>query len=76
MEISLLIIAISLFSVSAFFYSYFLVEDTVSFGVRLSSYPYRAYAIGLVGLASFLTLTASISFSKRSKNLRRKTYKI
>jgi hypothetical protein len=76
MEISLLIIAITLFSVSAFFYSYYLVEDTVSFGISLSSYPYRTYALGLVGVASFLMLTASISFSKRSKNLRRKTYQI
>lgn len=76
MEISLLVIAISLFSASAFFYSYYLVEDSVSFGVSLSDYPYRIYALGLVGFASFLMLTASISFSKRSKNLRRKTYKI
>jgi hypothetical protein len=75
-EISLLLIAIALFSLSAFFYSYNLIGDVVSLDVSLSSYPYRIYALGLVGFGSALMLTASISFSKRNKNLRSKSYQI
>jgi hypothetical protein len=58
--------AIVLFVVSAFFYSY----EAVS----LASYPYRGYAITFVGFGSVLMLTASISYSKRSKNLGHKSY--
>jgi hypothetical protein len=76
MEICLLLIAITLFSLSAFFYSYNLGEETISLDVGLSSYPYKIYALGFVGFGSALMLTASISFSKRSKNLRRKSYQI
>ena len=75
-EMSLLLIAIMLFSISAIFYSYSLVDNTVSFSSGLNSYPYSGYAIALVGFGSFFMLTASLSFSKRSKNLRDKSYQI
>ena len=76
MEISLLLIAITLFGLSAFFYSYNLVELNVSLGVGLNSYPYRVYALTLVGLGSVLMLTASVSFSRHIKNLKNKSYQI
>jgi hypothetical protein len=57
----LLLMAIVLFAVSAFFYSYQ--------GIALFDYPYRIYALSFVGFGSALTLIASISYSKRSKNL-------
>jgi hypothetical protein len=75
-EIVLLLIAIVLFSISAFFYSYNLIGDTFAFGTGLSSYPYRIYAFGFVGFGSALMLMASISFSKHNKNLRNKSYQI
>jgi len=53
-EIFLLLVAIVLFVVSAFFYSY--------------QVTYRGYAISFVGLGSVLMVAASISYSKRSKN--------
>jgi hypothetical protein len=58
-EIFLLLVAIVLFVVSAFFYSY----EGLALG-----YPYRGYAISFVGFGSVLMVTASISYSKRSKN--------
>jgi hypothetical protein len=58
-EIFLLLIAIVLFALSAFFYSYE--------GIALFDYPYRPYAISFVGFGSVLMVTASISYSKRSK---------
>jgi len=76
MEISLLLIAITLFGLSAFFYSYALIGSDVSLGVGLNNYPYRLYALTLVGVGSFLMLTASLSFSRHIKNLRRKSYQI
>jgi hypothetical protein len=60
-EMFLLLMAIVLFVVSAFFYSHQ--------SVSLSSYPYRGYAVTFVGFGSALMLVASISYSKRSKNL-------
>jgi hypothetical protein len=53
-EISLLMVAIILFMVSAFFYSY--------------QAAYRGYAISFVGFGSVLMVAASISYSKRGKN--------
>ena len=58
-EIVLLLVAIVLFVVSAFFYSY---------EVLALEYPYRGYAISFVGFGSVLMVAASISYSKRSKN--------
>ena len=59
-EIFLLLVAIVLFVVSAFFYSYK--------GLAFFDYPYRGYAISLVGFGSVLMVAASISYLKRSKN--------
>ncbi|MCW4043920.1 MAG: hypothetical protein NWE94_00185 [Candidatus Bathyarchaeota archaeon] len=59
-EIILLVIAIALFAVSTFFYSY----EGLAQGF---DYPYRIYAFSFVGCGSVLMVTASISYSKRSK---------
>lgn len=76
MEICLLLLAIAFFGLSTFFYSYSLERFDGSLGLGLSSYPYRFYAIALVGFGSVLMLTATVSFSRHSKNLRRKSYQI
>ena len=75
-EICLLLAAITLFGLSAFFYSYRLIESDVSLELGLNSYPYRVYALTLVGIGSVLMLTASVSFSRHIKNLRSKSYQI
>jgi hypothetical protein len=68
-EMCLLLMAIMLFVVSAFFYSYQVTSEGVTLSASLGSYPYRAIALTFVGFGSALTLIASISYSKRSKNL-------
>jgi hypothetical protein len=65
----LLSMAIVLFVVSAFFYSYPAASEGVTLNAGLGNYPYRAIALTFVGFGSALTLVASISYSKRSKNL-------
>jgi hypothetical protein len=73
----LLVMAIALFVVSAFFYSYYPVgSEGLTLASSESSYPYRMYAITFVGFGSVLMLTASISYSKRSKNLGHKSYQV
>jgi len=72
----LLVMAIVLFAVSAFFYSYPVGSEGLTLASSTSSYPYRMYAITFVGFGSVLMLTASISYSKRSKNLGHKSYRV
>lgn len=64
-EVSLLALAILLFVVSAFFYSYH--SGSVAFAETLASYPYRSYGLAFVGFGSVIMVTASVSYSKRSK---------
>jgi hypothetical protein len=59
-EVSLLLTAITLFAVAMFFYSYQ--------GVSLA-YPYRGIALAFVGVGSVSMVTASVSYSKRSKDI-------
>jgi hypothetical protein len=67
-EVSLLLASITLFAVAMFFYSYQSgVGDSV-FSLSLA-YPYRGVALAFVGFGSVSMVTASISYSKRSKNL-------
>jgi len=75
-EMCLLLTAIALFAVSSFFYSYHMVGEGLSFSASLGSYPYRGYAITFVGFGSALLLVASVSYSKRSRNLGNKSYRV
>jgi len=68
-EVCLLVLAITLFAVSVFFYSY---QGSVGYSATLSAtwaFPYRGIALAFVGCGSVSMVTASISYSKRSKNL-------
>jgi hypothetical protein len=67
-EVSLLLASITLFAVAMFFYSYQSgVGDSV---FNLSrAFPYRGIALAFVGFGSVSMVTASISYSKRSKNI-------
>ncbi|MBT0158484.1 hypothetical protein G4O51_00705 [Candidatus Bathyarchaeota archaeon A05DMB-2] len=65
-EICLLLTAIVLFAVSAFFYSYQPASQEVSLSQSFN--PYRGYAFTSLGLGSVLMAAASISYSKRSKD--------
>jgi len=66
-EVSLLLMAITLFSVAMFFFSY---QGAVADNGSLSlAYPYRGIALAFVGFGSVSMVTASISYSKRSKDI-------
>jgi hypothetical protein len=52
--------------VSAFFFSY--QTGSATFNLNWS-YPYRGYALAFVGFGSVLMVTASVSYSKRSKSI-------
>ncbi|MEM3378302.1 MAG: hypothetical protein QXV09_07965 [Candidatus Bathyarchaeia archaeon] len=75
-EMCMLVLALVLFCVSAFLYSYPASNGDVAVSTALGSYPYRSYALTFVGFGSLLTLAASVSFSKRSRNLENKGQRI
>jgi hypothetical protein len=59
-------VAIGLFAVSAFLYSWVGFSEGLTFASNLE-YPYQGYAFSFVGFGSLLMVTASISYLKRSK---------
>ncbi|MEM3000016.1 MAG: hypothetical protein QXX34_05790 [Candidatus Bathyarchaeia archaeon] len=75
-EMCMLVLALVLFCVSAFLYSYPASNRELAASAALGSYPYRSYALTFVGFGSLLTLAASVSFSKRSRNLENKAQRI
>lgn len=67
-EVTLLIIAIMLFAVAMFFYSHQgAVGETASIASTESVYPYRGLALAIVGVGSISMVTASVSYTKKSK---------
>jgi len=65
-EISLLLLAIVLYSVSTFCYFYEPNGERIAFALSLN-YPYRELAVPLVGFSSAIVVVATISYSRRSK---------
>jgi hypothetical protein len=63
-EICLLLTSIVLFAISAFLFSYAAANTDL---FSLITYPYRNYALPLIGSGSALMAVASVSYSKRSK---------
>jgi len=66
-EVCLLSLALVLFAIGAFFYSY--QTGGSNFNLNLVSYPYQGYALALVSFGSVLMMTALASYSKHSKNM-------
>jgi len=66
-EVCLLSMALALFMVSAFFYSY--QTGGANFSLNWASYPYQGYALALVSFGLVLTVVASVSYSKHGKNM-------
>ena len=62
-EISLLMLSIALYILSAFCYSY----EALAEGTASVYYPYQGYAVPLTVTASALLLVAAILYSKRQK---------
>jgi cbb3-type cytochrome oxidase subunit 3 len=72
-EVCTLLIAICLFAVSAFFYSYATqdeanAETQAVFSLNAATYPYRGYGLASVAFGAVFMTTAAISYSKRSEN--------
>ena len=65
-EAALLVVAIALFSVAVMFYSYqsSVAEDLV---LSQNAFPYRGVAFLFLGVGSVSMVTASISYSKKTK---------
>jgi hypothetical protein len=76
-EISLLIVTMALFAVSAFLYTYQVTTQAASLALsdafNAAGYPYRGFALTFVGAGSILMVAASLSYMKKSKNLLEKT---
>jgi TRAP-type C4-dicarboxylate transport system permease small subunit len=68
-EVSLLVFAIVLFAVSMFFYSYSSTAGDAAALNLSSAYPYRGLAVAFVGAGSISMLAASISYSKKTKEI-------
>ena len=67
-EIFLLLTAIALFAASAFLYSYPTYQEGFALAEKpLNTFEYQGFAFSFVGFGSFLMVTASISFVRRSK---------
>jgi hypothetical protein len=71
-EVFLLSLALSLFVISAFFYSY--QTASANLAANWVSYPYQGYSIALVSFGTVLTVAAFASYSKRGKNIYAETF--
>jgi hypothetical protein len=66
-ELFMLLTAIGLFTISTILYSY--ATGNGALVLALTSHPYRDYAIPVASFGSILMAAATVSYSKRSKNL-------
>jgi TRAP-type C4-dicarboxylate transport system permease small subunit len=68
-EVALLLLAISLFTVGTFFYTYQAASaETTSLAAGII-YPYRSLALAFVGIGFASMVVASISYQRKTKNL-------
>ncbi len=68
-EVGLLLLAISLFAVATFFYTYQAASNETVVMSQSLVYPYRGIALGFVGVGFASMVVASISYSKKIKNI-------
>ncbi len=68
-EVALLALAIALFTIATLFYSYQGTSSQAAYAAQSIAYPYRGIALVLLGVGSLSMVTASVSFSKKNKNL-------
>jgi uncharacterized protein (UPF0333 family) len=66
-EVALLLLAISLFAIGTFFYTYQAAEAT-SLAASII-YPYRSLALAFVGIGFASMVVASISYQRKTKNV-------
>ncbi|MGE5556535.1 MAG: hypothetical protein ACM3UY_09830 [Methanocella sp.] len=66
-EASLLVIAIALFAVATFLYTYQATSEGITLMSKSIAYPYREIALAFVGIGFASMVVASISFTKKTK---------
>jgi hypothetical protein len=65
-EVALLLLAISLFTIGTFFYTYQAAEASLAASII---YPYRSLALAFVGIGFASMVVASISYQRKTKNV-------
>ena len=70
-EVSLLCLALSLFVMSAFFYSYQTGSASLA---NFASYPYQGYGIAFVSVGAVVMIAAFVSYSKRGNSIYAETF--
>lgn len=68
-EVSLLLLAISLFAVGTFIYSYQTTSTEAASLAASMVYPYRSLALAFVGVGFASMVIASVSYSRKAKSL-------
>jgi hypothetical protein len=70
-EVALLVVAIALFASAVVFYSYQSAspETTALMQSSAAAFPYRTVALMFVGVGSVSMVTASVSYSKKIKEI-------
>jgi membrane protein implicated in regulation of membrane protease activity len=69
-EVVLLALAIALFTVATLFFSYQGTSNqAAAFTAQSIAYPYRGIAFVLLGVGSLSMVTASVSYTRKTKNL-------
>jgi hypothetical protein len=68
-EVGLLVLALALFAVGTFFYTYQASSGEATVLSQSLVYPYRVLAVAFVGIGSVSMIVASISYSRKNKNV-------
>jgi len=66
-EASLLVIAIALFGLATFLFTYQTSIEGISFMSKNTVYPYREVALAFVGIGFISMVIAAISFAKNQR---------
>lgn len=68
-EVALLLLAISLFAIGTFFYTYQAASAEATSLAASIIYPYRSLALAFVGIGFASMVVASISYQRKTKNM-------
>lgn len=68
-EVGLLLLAISLFTVATFFYTYQASSAEATSLAESIIYPYRSIGLAFVGIGFASMVAASISYQRKTKNM-------
>ena len=67
-EVGLLVMAIFLFALATYFYSYVAASNETTALATDLIYPYRNFALTIVGVGFVSMVVASVSYSRKTKD--------